>query len=202
MATIRRRGERWQVQVRRRGAPATTRSLLLRSDAVAWSRQMELAADRRGLPTAHKMLEHVRVAELLTRYRDEVVPQKRGCDREACLLNAFLRSPLAGVAIKDLTTAMVSAYCSRRLAAVKPGTVRRELDVLRHAFEVARRDWELPITNNAFGLVKRPKGGDPRTRRIDQDERNRLLAACARCRIRTYAHSGRGACGPRGHGRG
>ena len=45
MATLRKRGERWQVQVRRKGSPSLTRSFLLRSDAQAWAREQELEAD-------------------------------------------------------------------------------------------------------------------------------------------------------------
>ena len=41
------------------------------------------------------------MADIMTRYRDEVVPRKRGADRETLLLNAFLRHPLAQVALSE-----------------------------------------------------------------------------------------------------
>jgi integrase len=182
MATLRKRQDKWQAQVRRRGAPNATRSFLLRSDAVAWARQMELQADRRGLATAHKALDQILVADIVMRYRDEVSPRKRSGDSERYLLNAFLRHRLAQVVVGDLTTGLVSTYCDERLRAVKAVSVRRELDILRHAFEVARRDWDLPLTHNAFALVRRPKGGDPRSRRLGEGERRRLEIACAQCR--------------------
>ena len=40
------------------------------------------------------------------RYRDEVVPRKRGADRETLTLNVFLRHPLAQVALSDVTAGM------------------------------------------------------------------------------------------------
>jgi len=46
MATFRKRGGKWQVQVRRKGAPPASKSFLLRSDAVRWAQQMEAQADR------------------------------------------------------------------------------------------------------------------------------------------------------------
>jgi integrase len=98
------------------------------------------------------------------------------------MLNAFLRHPLAKAALSDVTTGMVSAYCDERLQRVKPGTVNRELDILRHAFEVARRSWDVPLVHNAFADVTRPKGGAPRERRLQPGERERLRAACAQCR--------------------
>jgi hypothetical protein len=46
MATIRKRGAKWQVQIRRIGFPAISRSFHIRKDAEAWTRQKELEADR------------------------------------------------------------------------------------------------------------------------------------------------------------
>ena len=94
MASIRKRGGRWHVQVRRKGRPSLTRSFLLKSDAEAWGRLQELDADRLGLPTVHKRLRGFTVADVVIRYRDEVVPKKRSGDRETQLLNAFLRQSL------------------------------------------------------------------------------------------------------------
>ena len=92
MATLRKRGGKWQVQVRRRGFANVSRSFHLRSDALAWARQKEFEADRYGLTTEHKALANMTVAAIVTRYRDEVVPRKRGADRETVALNAFLQA--------------------------------------------------------------------------------------------------------------
>ena len=59
MATIRRRGRSWHVQVRRQRLPALTRSFSRRSDAELWARQRETEIDRGDLP--------VNPRELLTR---------------------------------------------------------------------------------------------------------------------------------------
>jgi integrase len=187
MATLRKRGKRWHVQVRRKGRPSVTRSFLLRSDALAWAREQELGADRQGIPTAHRGLRGMTVADVVGRYRDEVVPRKRGADRETLVLNAFLRHSLARVALSDVTTGMVSAYCTERLQRVKPSTLNRELDILRHAVAVARRNWDVPLAHNAFAEVTRPKIGAPRERRLHSDEQERLQAACVQCR-NPYVH--------------
>jgi integrase len=181
LATLRKRGEQWQVQVRRKGRTPVSRSFHLKSDALAWAREQEFEADQRQ-PQVHKTLKGIAVADIVSRYRDEVVPRKRGADRETLTLNAFLRHPLAQVAISDVTAGMVSAYCTERLKHVKPGTLNRELDILRHAFAVARRNWDVPLAHNAFAEVTRPKAGLPRERRLHSGERERLEAACIRCR--------------------
>ena len=184
MATLRKRGKAWHVQVRRKGRPSVTRSFQLKSDAQSWAHQQELDADRQGLPTAHKGLRDISVGDVVTRYRDEVVPRKRGAERETVSLNAFLRHPLAKVFLSNLTVGMVNAYCDERLQRVKPGSVNRELDILRHAFEVARRAWDVPLAHNAFAMVTRPKGATPRERRLQHGEGERLRAACAEGRNR------------------
>jgi integrase len=122
------------------------------------------------------------VADTVARYRNEVVPRKRGAESETLTLNAFLRHPLARVALSDVTSGMVSAYCAERLRHVKPGTLNRELDILRHAFATARRSWDMLLGNNAFADVTRPKDAAPRERRLHREERGRLQAACVRCR--------------------
>jgi integrase len=181
VATLRKRGQRWHVQVRRKGRTAVTRSFRLKSEALVWAREQELEADQ-GRPQVHKTLRGITVADILIRYRDEVVPRKRGADRETLSLNAFLRHPLARVALRDVTVGMVSAYCAERLRRVKPGTINRELDILRHAFATARRNWDVPLKQNAFAEVTRPKGSAPRARRLQPGEGERLQAACIQCR--------------------
>ena len=45
MANIRKRGARWQVQIRRFGRPPLSKSFLAKDDAVRWSREQERLAD-------------------------------------------------------------------------------------------------------------------------------------------------------------
>ena len=112
-------GGTWQV--RRKGRSPVTRSFRWKSDALVWARERELEADP-GHPQVHKTLRGITVADIVVRYRDEVVQRKRGADRETFVLNAFLRHPLARVALNNFTAGMVSAYCDERLSDVKPGT--------------------------------------------------------------------------------
>jgi hypothetical protein len=74
-------------------------------------REQGLEADK-GRPPLHKTPRGITVADIVSRYRDEVVPRKRGADRETLVINAFMRHPLARVVLCDVTTGMVSAYCN------------------------------------------------------------------------------------------
>lgn len=72
MATFIRRGEKYFVQIRRKGFPTVCRSFHLKSDAEQWARHMETKADRGDLPTPVKVLDSYKVKDVLERYRDEV----------------------------------------------------------------------------------------------------------------------------------
>ena len=49
MATFRKRGEKWRVQIRRKNQPTVSRSFTHKVDADGWARDMEHAADREEL---------------------------------------------------------------------------------------------------------------------------------------------------------
>ena len=127
MASIRKRGSRWQVQVRRRGYAAISRSFGRKADALTWARQIEAEVDRRGLPADPKTLENVSLADVIRRYRDTVVAGKRSRDVEAVILNAFLRTEVAALPLARLTPARLAQYRDTRLQVVKPATINREL---------------------------------------------------------------------------
>ena len=103
MATIRKRGDKWHVQIRRQGCPTSTRSFNRRSDAQRWANQTEIEADRKGLTNDRKVLEQFKVADLLTRFKDTVIPNRRGKAVETFVLDAFLRRDLAQTRLSALT---------------------------------------------------------------------------------------------------
>jgi integrase len=77
LATLRRRGKRWQVQVRRKGRTPVSRSFRSKTEALAWAREQEFEADK-DRPQVHRTLRGITVADIVSRYRDEIVPRKRG----------------------------------------------------------------------------------------------------------------------------
>lgn len=182
MATIRKRGQKWQVQVRRQGNASLCRSFLRKADAEIWARQLEAEADRRGLPFDPKQLEKLTVADMVARYRDTIVPRKQGREIETIILNAFLRSEVASLTLSEITSAHFSAYRDQRLACVKAATINRELGVLQHAFDIAIREWSLPLRSNPVAAISKPRLDKPRDRRLRDGEEERLIEACRKCR--------------------
>jgi integrase len=184
MATIRRRKTTWQVQIRRQGHSPLSRTFRLRADAELWARQTEAEIDRGGLPIDSRVLRSLTVADLLNRYAAEVVPRKRSADREIYTLRVILRHPIARLSLHRLTASEVAKYRDYRLSLVKSDTLRRELGIVRHCVEVARNEWGFVLPSNPVHQVKLPRAGNPRERRVNPGELERLLAACktSRCR--------------------
>lgn len=80
MASIRKHRKKWQVQVRRLGQPALSRSFVTRADAQRWARQTEMSIERAELQGDLGLLRRVTLADLLRRYRDEISPSKRSVE--------------------------------------------------------------------------------------------------------------------------
>ncbi|MCZ6845147.1 MAG: tyrosine-type recombinase/integrase [Alphaproteobacteria bacterium] len=184
MATIRKRGGKWQVQVRRMGVGACSRTFGLKDDAERWARQVEREYDRHGLSVDLKSLRSITVADLIVRYRDSVVIKKRSCDNETIMLNACLRQEWAQIPVGQVTAKIFSDYRDQRLQMCKPASVRRELGVLQHVFAVAIREWALPISHNPVAKIAMPSPGPNRDRRLMGDEEQRLFDAVRQCRNR------------------
>lgn len=154
MATIRKRGAKWQVQVRRVGHHPVSQSFHILKDAEAWARHVEVQADRGELPRDPKVLRAITLGEIVERYRDTVSIKKRGYDVERIVLTAFLRHPICRKRLSQIRADDFAAYRDERLERIKATTLKRELSPLHNLFEVARDEWRVfPITANAFRLA-------------------------------------------------
>lgn len=177
MATIRKRANRWQVQVRRKHAPNISKSFILKADAEAWARSMEVEADKRTLQHDPRILDETTLGDLVRRYRDTVCQTKKGRDVEVILLNAFLRQDIAERSLSALKVSDFARYRDHRLKTVSPSGLNRELSPLQHMFSVARSEWGLPIFENPIATLRKPQNNPPRERRLRPGEFDRLLDA-------------------------
>ena len=182
MATIRKRGAKWQVQVRRAGCRPVSRSFHVRRDAQAWARQTELQADRTELPSDPKALQRVTLGELVERYRETVSVRKRGYAVERIVLTAFLRHPICRKRLSEISPEDFASYRDERLKTIKASTLKRQFAPLHNLFELARDEWALPLRENPLGKVRvrSPQAG--RERRLKSGEMDALAAAARSCR--------------------
>jgi integrase len=182
MATIRRRGSKWHVQIRRKGSQSLTRSFHHLKDAQAWARQMELQADRRDLPADRKVLDDITLGDLVTRYRDTVTPRKPTAANETIVLNSFLSHPICRRTLAELTTAHFAEYRDERLKEIKPSSLKRALVPISHMFTVAQHDWGLPLRDNPLSKLTINNIDVRRERRLRPGELDRLKEAAGKSR--------------------
>ena len=167
MGSIRKRGQKWYAEVhvggRRKGKTHNNRQA-----AMAWVVEQE-AAPSAGPP--RKPFE-----DLLRRYEEEVSRKKRGWKWERDRINLVCRDPIAQVRLDRLAAPDVAAWRDRRLRVVTAESVRREWTLLTHACNVAIREWHW-LAENPFKGVAKPPPGRPRSRRISDDEIDRIIRA-------------------------
>lgn len=182
MASIRKRGNKYHVQVRRVGQASVTKSFLEARDARAWARLMEVRADKGALLADPKILKQTTLGEILAKYRDTVSPKKRSHEIERIVLSAFLLHPICRRRLTELRPEDFATYRDERLREVKPSTIRRQLAIVKHALEVARSEWSIPLQHNPLAKLQVNGVDQRRERRLRPGEEDKILWAAKACR--------------------
>lgn len=154
-----------------------SKSFPTKGEAVVWARSIENQLDRAELLPNIRDLRKLTVADLLNRYENEVTPTKRGEKAERSRLQTLRRHSISEVCLSDLSGASAARYRDDRLKQVQAASVRRELVVLRHMFEVAKSEWNIPLPSNPVHSIKLPKDSKPRERRLEDGEASKLFNA-------------------------
>lgn len=179
MASItKRKTGTWQAQVRRHGYEGLTRSFDSKSDAEAWARRIESEMDR-GVYIDRTESERTTLAQALERYRREIVPASRHPYQENQRINRWLDYPLTKRSLANLRGADFAMYRdARRAAGRAENTIRLELALIGHLFEMARKEWGMEGLMNPLNNIRKPSGSKRRERRLlpgEQELLSRLL---------------------------
>ena len=183
MATIRRHRGKFQVQIRRKGFSPITKSFNLLSDAKEWARHVERLADRGELGPDRKILETITLAELVIRYRDTILPDKKAGYKEAEMLTVFLRHPICKKHLSDLSATDFVKWKDERIkgkGSVKPiaaKSAKRLLSPVQRLLQVAMDEWDIPLRENPLSRFKLKVIDNKRDRRLREGELDRLLEA-------------------------
>lgn len=177
MATIRKRGNSWQAQIRITGYPAQTRTFRHRADALAWAADME-SEMRRGVWLSRVDAERTTFGEALQRYEIEITPQKKGAPQERYRIQQLLRHPLSTRPLATIRGQDIAHYRDRQLQrGYNPITVNNDLILISHLFSICRREWGMETLQNPVKQVRRPKLPPGRERRLDPHEEQAILDA-------------------------
>ena len=178
MAQIEKRGTlQWRVRVRRKGYPQQTSTHETRAKAEEWGRAIEGEMDR-GTFVSRVESESTLLGEALERYMREVTPLKKGKVRETARIKVWMAHPLAKRTLAAIRGSDLATYRdAQRRAGKADATIRLNLVIIGHMFEIARREWGMENLSNPCRNITMPKGSRQRDRRLEGDEEARLIEA-------------------------
>ena len=166
----------WQAHIRRRGYPAQVRTFDTKAEAEAWASIIE-SEIARGIFTSRAEAEGTTLAEALDRYAREVT-SKKNADREGRRVRGLQARALARRSMASIQGKDIAAFMQQRQAeGAGPNTVRLDLALLSHLFNIARKEWGMGSLSNPVDLVRKPKLPQGRDRRLVGDEYARLQTA-------------------------
>lgn len=174
MSAITKRSTGYQAEVRRKGFPTVSKTFSNRKDAEVWSRIIESEMDR-GCFIDRTEAERTTLGDILERYRREISPKKKAGAIEVVRINKFVRDePICSYKAAALSGKLLSEWRDKRLQEVSGSSVNRELNLISHAINIARKEWGIHI-ENPVQLIHRPKHNKPRERRLSAAELESLL---------------------------
>lgn len=167
----------YRAQVRRTGLPPLSKSFKTKLEAQEWATKTEYELNS-GIFINRNEAERISLAELIDRYLQEVSPSKKGYLQELPRLNALKRS-IGQYRILQIQSKHIAQYRDHRLKSGKStSTILNELSLLSQVFEMAIKEWSIPIANNPCKLIKKPRQPKGRERRLADFEESILLSAC------------------------
>lgn len=178
----------WRIQIEVRGQ-RDGGTFPTKREASEWAarRSTEIRAMATGQAAQIKTL-----ADALHRYAEEVTPHKRGWSKELIRLKAFEKQPMfpARRLLADITPPMIADWRDARLKVNARGSVLRDMVLLSHVFEVARRDWGW-LSVNPIKDVRKPSEPDHREVLISLAQQRKMLRALGWSRgpVRSVSHA-------------
>jgi len=183
MSSVRKRGKTWNAQVRVSGWRSFTKSFKSKSDANIWASELEQKLVSASIPNG-SVSNKVLLRELFMKYADEVTPQHKGRIPETYRLNSIAQSWIGGLNTKYLTKQHFIQYRDDRMNIVAASTVGSELSLIKRVLDTASKRWGYGIPYNPIKDIEFTRVSKTRTRRLETNEKERLLsAACSQKNI-------------------
>lgn len=122
------------------------------------------------------------VAETLKRYQKTISILKKGYAQEGYRIAQICRSSLGVLEVDEVTSVHIATYRDERLASLNPrtgnplssSTVRLEMSLLSHLFEIGRIEWGV-CDSNPVSNVRKPKASPGRDRILTAREERQIL---------------------------
>ncbi len=175
MAYITERGKYWRAEVRRKGYKPAYRTFDTQRDAQKWAGRVESEMDS-GAFQDRTAAASTLFSTALERYRKEIVCSKLHPYQEHRRIDRWLKNDLSFRTFGNLRGTDFAQYRDeRRSAGRAENTIRLELQLVSHMYEIARKEWGMDGLQNPIDNIRKPGGSRARDRRLIGDEFERLV---------------------------
>ncbi len=175
MATIRKRKNRYQVQIRIKNYTASKTFSSLKS-ARLWASFEE----SRILKESNPQFKYrpLNLAEILVHYQQHILNDKETNHPDKWIVKAFLKLEWIKKPIDQLSPQDVAKYRDQRLKEIKATSLHRQFFVLRNALSLADKEWDWDVPVDLFRRIRVPIKPLQVFRRISAVQQEKLLYTC------------------------
>jgi len=183
MATIEKRGPyQFRAKIRKKGFKPVSRTFTYLKDAREWAKQKESEMER-GLYFDTSEAENTTLFEALERYSREITPQKKGAYAELQRIRSWQQRSIAHCSLATIRGQDMASFREQRLAeGMAVNTIRNELKIISHLYTVAQKEWGMESLSNPVKHIRLPHGANARDRRLENDEKKRLVDTAKKVR--------------------
>ena len=179
MASIIKVGDRWRVQIRRKGHASISETFPTKTLAQKWATETESSINARRYRD-ERSLDKITLSEVIRQYREELSHVEFGKNKDAVL--KALDAKLGHHTLAELTDDRLTQYVKERRREGAGGvTIAIDLTYLGGIFKTARQIWKMPVSMDAIATaraymshVKISTRSKERSRRPTADELARL----------------------------
>ncbi len=176
MATFRKRGASWHVEVWVQGVRKYSTHDTKRQ-AQEWASRTETEIAQHITSADRPEKAGHTIADALILYRDTITVNKRGARWETVRINKFLRDlPFRDTPVAELQPAAIAAWRDDQLTRLAPASVSREMAVLSAVLDVCRREWGW-LKHDPVRDVRKPQSPRARDRLVQDHEREAMIRA-------------------------
>ncbi len=177
MATFTKRKNGYYAQIRRKGHKSIGRTFNTKLEAERWAFKVESDMGI-GTYTDNRETLSTTLDQCLDRYSNEILPSKKGRDREKYRIKQWKNHDLALRPIGTIKQSDVAKWRDWRIEqGISASTISKDLALLSHLFTIAIKEWGFPLDNPVL-KIRKPKIKNERDRRLIGNEEERLLENC------------------------
>lgn len=183
MATIVKRGNRWQAKVRKKGV-VRSQTFETKQRAQQWATKIEYELDAGRIGRGQAEAERTTLVEALDRYLKERLPEIRGARQLTNLVAQLKKCKFRDRTLASISPPEISIWKNELLTG-EPGreplssqSIVHRMNLLSAVYNRASGEWGMESLNNPVRRIRRPKLPAGRDRRLEVEDYRRLRTAC------------------------